>query len=258
VRFWDVRTRAPLSRPLPTYDGWEWSPTFSGDSRWLATAGNDLVVRLWDARRHVQVRTRKFVDRLPRDIAMRPDGKVLVVPVENGPGTGRVEVLAVPSLRTIATIAMRWGRWSRFSPDGRLLVLGNHEGAVEIYDGRTFRRRGRPLLGHAGFILTADFSPDGRMLATSSTDGTVRLWDTATGKPIGSALPGVPNAEVGATFTRGGDQLAVLYRGGRGYLWDVTASAWARRACAVAGRPLSRSEWQEALPGRKYAPACRS
>jgi DNA-binding SARP family transcriptional activator/WD40 repeat protein len=258
VRFWDARTRTPLSRPLRTRNGWEWSPTFSGDGQWLATTGADLVVRLWDARRHVQVRTRKYDGLQPRDIAMRPDGRALVVPIERGPDTGRVEVLAVPSLRTIARIPMRWGQWSRFSPDGRLLVLGNHEGVVEIYDGRTFQRRGRPLLGHAGYILTADFSPDGRMLATSSLDGTVRLWTAATGKPIGSPLPGIPNAEVGVAFTRGGDQVAVLYRGGRGYLWDVTPSAWARRACAVAGRPLSRSEWQEALPGRPYAPACRS
>jgi hypothetical protein len=36
----------------------------------------------------------------------------------------------------------------------------------------------------------------------------------------------------------------------------VTPSSWARFACAVAGRTLSRAEWQEALPGRDYSPAC--
>ena len=117
---------------------------------------------------------------------------------------------------------------------------------------------GRPLLGHAAYILTADFSPDDRMLATSSADCTVRLWDTATGRPIGSPLEGIPNVEVGAACTHGGAQLAAVYRGGRGYLWDVTASSWASRACAVAGRALTRSESEEALPGWPYQPACAS
>ena len=30
-----------------------------------------------------------------------------------------------------------------------------------------------------------------------------------------------------------------------------------RRACAVAGRKLTRAEWNDVLPGRPYAPACR-
>ena len=256
VRFWDARTRTALTRPLPSAGNWEWSPTFSGDGRWLATTGVDAVVRLWDARRHVEVKTRKFEELLPRDIAMRADGKALVVPLENGPGTGTVEILAVPSLKTVARIPMRWGRWSGFSDDGRLLVLGNHEGRVEIYDGRTFQPRGRALLGHTGFILTAEFSPDGRMLATSSADGTVRLWDPATGDPIGSPLLGIPNVQVGTAFVRGGSHVAAVYDGGRGYLWDVRPSSWAAHACAIAGRSLTRTEWEEALPGRPYEPAC--
>ena len=47
-----------------------------------------------------------------------------------------------------------------------------------------------------------------------------------------------------------------LRRGGRAYRWDVRPSSWARHACAVAGRTLTRSEWQDVLPGRDYAPAC--
>ena len=43
---------------------------------------------------------------------------------------------------------------------------------------------------------------------------------------------------------------------GRGYRWDMRPSSWARYACAVAGRTLTRTEWKAALPGRHYAPAC--
>ena len=253
--FFDARTRARLGRPLKVSDQAVWPPQFSAYGRWMAVTGQDTVVRLFDARRRTLVREVHY-DQLPRDMALRPDGQVLAVPATWGPGEGYVDILSVPSLRRITRIPMPYGRWSRFSPDGRLLILGDHEGRAQIYDGHTFKPHGRPLLGHAGFILTADFSPDSRTVATSSSDGTIRLWDTASSRPIGSPLPGIPNVQVGVAFTRGGTHLAAVYESGQGYSWDVRPSSWARHACAVAGRPLSRAEWTEALPGRDYEPAC--
>ena len=118
-------------------------------------------------------------------------------------------------------------------------------------------RAARPAAaGPLRYILTADFSPDERSVATSSADGTVRLWDAVTGRPIGSALEGLPNVQVGAAFIRGGTEVATVYDGGRGYVWGVTATSWTRRACAIAGRTLTRSEWAETLPGQPYEPAC--
>ena len=62
--------------------------------------------------------------------------------------------------------------------------------------------------------------------------------------------------QVGVAFTRGGTHLAAVYESGQGYSWDVRPSSWERHACAVAGRTLTRAEWDEALRGRAYAPAC--
>jgi WD40 repeat protein len=232
-----------------------WAPRFSRDGRWLVTDGNDAVVRLYDARRHVQVRKLQL-PQMPGDMALRPDGRVLVVPSAWVPGQGSVEILAMPSLKRVARISITYARIARFSSDGRLLIIGDNNGRAQLYDGRTFRPLGRPLLGHAGYVLTADFSPDGRMVATSSADGTVRLWDTASSRLIGTPLPGIPNVQVGVAFIRGGTHIAAVYDSGQGYVWDVRPSSWARYACAVAGRALTRAEWDEALPGRHYAPAC--
>jgi hypothetical protein len=41
-------------------------------------------------------------------------------------------------------------------------------------------------------------------------------------------------------------------------LWDVDPASWLKRACAVAGRPLTQQEWREFLPGRPYQPSCRT
>jgi putative ATP-dependent endonuclease of OLD family len=53
-----------------------------------------------------------------------------------------------------------------------------------------------------------------------------------------------------------GNHVMAVFANGRGYRWDVRPSSWKRRACAVAGRQLTRAEWEEALPGRDYRPAC--
>jgi WD40 repeat protein len=98
-------------------------------------------------------------------------------------------------------------------------------------------------------------SPDGRTLATGGWEGTVRLFDMATGQALGGPLQGVPNRTLEPRFTPDGF-LFTVSDSGMAYRWDVRPSSWARHACVVAGRRLTRREWADALPGRSYAPAC--
>jgi WD40 repeat protein len=136
-----------------------------------------------------------------------------------------------------------------------LLLYGDRAGRAWIFDTRTWTR-GRPLVGHTRAVLTVDLSPDGRTLATTSLDGTTRLWDLPSGRGIGTPLPGFADHAVGAAFVDGGTHLVTVYDNGAGYLWDVRPQSWARRACEVAGRTLTRAEWHDVLPERHYAPAC--
>ena len=82
--------------------------------------------------------------------------------------------------------------------------------------------------------------------------------DVDSGRPIGAALPTLAQHDTAAAFVDGGNQLVTLQDNGRGYLWDVQPESWAHRACQVAGRTLTHTEWNDALPGRTYAPACGS
>jgi WD40 repeat protein len=94
------------------------------------------------------------------------------------------------------------------------------------------------------------------MLATGGDDGTVRLWDIGSGQAVGAPLPGVPNTPVVPSFTPDSARLLAAYETGDAYLWDIRPESLVRQACRVAGRQLTRAEWDEFLPGRDYDPAC--
>ncbi len=70
------------------------------------------------------------------------------------------------------------GRKAAFSPNGRWLGVAGWDGAVRIWDTRTWTLVA-PLLRFEGDPGPLAFSPDGRILVTSSGAGVLRVWDTA-------------------------------------------------------------------------------
>jgi WD40 repeat protein/DNA-binding SARP family transcriptional activator len=257
VSLWDLRTRRPLGPPQTAHVGPVWTPTFSRDGRWMATSDSNGRVRLWDVRRRRLVARLQARGAFVDDVGLSPDGKTLAVTTGGEPGKGSIEIYSVPRLARTAVLHAPWGRWGRFSPDGRVLVLADHEGRLRLFDTETWKPRTRPLIAHRGEILSVNFSPDSRTLATTSLDGNTRLWDLPSGRPIGQGLPGPPQHRSAAIFVRAGTHLLVVYDDGRALLWDLRPSTWAKQACSIAGRTLTRDEWENALPGRDYAPACR-
>ena len=170
--------------PQIAHAGPVWTPTFSGDGRWMATAGADQIVWLWDARRRrplAKLQLAAVVD----DVGLSPDGKTLAVTTGADSGQGSVEIYSVPRLARTVVLPAQWGRWGRFSPDGRLLVFADHEGRLQLFDTKTWKPRTRPVIAHRDEVLSVNFSPDSRTLATTSLDGTTRLWNLASGRPIG-------------------------------------------------------------------------
>ncbi len=74
-----------------------------------------------------------------------------------------------------------------FSPDGRLLLTGTHDGTVSLWRADTGEQVARPWR-HGGAVIVAAFSGDGRRFITCDWHGPPRVGDTATGEPVGDAL----------------------------------------------------------------------
>ena len=238
-----------LANPIST-------PGITADGSLLATASRDGMVRLWSL---PDGRPQGPPLRFPHGNAqaqLSPDGRWMsVLPLNRDIVEDRVEIWDVRRRQRVTTIRPDANAGTgRFSPDGRFLAVGDRRGRVRIYSKGTWRPASPWLAGRRAARVA--FSPNGRMLATGNTDGTVSLWDVESGHALGTPLPGAPHSGVLPIFTPDGTHLIAAQENGRAYRWDIRAPSLVPQACEVAGRRLTRAEWDEFLPGRAYQPAC--
>jgi hypothetical protein len=65
-----------------------------------------------------------------------------------------------------------------------------------------------------------------------------------------------PETSVSAAFSPDGSHLFAVSTRGQGVRLDASPEAWKRHACLVAGRDLTRQEWEDVLPERPYQAVC--
>jgi WD40 repeat protein len=266
VVLFDVATRTRVGRPLhPPYHG-PFVPgyssrdvnamAFSPNGKLLATAGNDGATVLWDVATQAPIGhpLRPHPGSTVNDVAISPDGRTLASGIDDG----TVLLTRVPDGTVLHELTVTKGPGITalsFSPDGNTLVTGALNGKVRLWDPRT-GAAGRTWVAQAGPVMSTVYSPDGTLLATSGGDGTAALWDVCSTKQIGAPLIGPSQRWGMAAFDTTGHTLATAFQDGTVLLWDADPRSWRGRACAVAGRDLTRQEWAEFLPDRPYQPPC--
>lgn len=113
-----------------------------------------------------------------------------------------------------------------FSPDGRLIVSSDSDGALRVWDADTGAEL-QTLLGHQEAVWDCAFSPDGTRICSAGGDyksGELRLWDARTGAPL-LELEGHRESVTACAFGPDGRQLFSAGSDGTVRVWDPWTGA---------------------------------
>lgn len=201
------------------YANWVRSVTFSPDCHWLASAGDDGIVNLWNTDNLQEIVSFDHADR-GYSVVFSPDGRLLA---SSGGSEGVIKIWDVIGKRHIITLAGSpfSDRLGTFSPDGQLLASSGGYSGITLWDTNNWQVVAR-LLEHTDLLVWSTvFSPDGQLFVSSGWSKSIKLWDTNNWEEI-TSLTGHTDWVRSVTFSPNGHLLASGDREGVILLWDMT------------------------------------
>lgn len=149
----------------------------SFEGRYVATAGYDNQVILWDAGAGRAI-ARGYHDHLVNQCDFDPRGEYLV----SASSDSSARLWSLPDLRLMKVLTGHDDDVMKasYSPDGSLIATCSLDTTLAIFnrDGEMLHR----LRGHDGLVEGFDWSRDGRTIQSCGMDGTLRTWDATSGE----------------------------------------------------------------------------
>lgn len=181
------------------------------------------------------------------------DGSVVILMLGGGllrvdPETGAMLSTGPPGLLTPED-----QRTAALSPSGSSMAATDAQYNVRLLDLDTLEWIGSDART-PGDQLT--YAPDGSQFAALQADR-IRVWDGRTGVYQASlALPADLTTDPSISYLPDSSGLLVTANDGRAWKVNTRTRTWVERACRIAGRNLTQSEWQQFFPGSPYRITC--